>query len=189
MSWFEYKCYLVCSLPRYITDDGKVKIIDVSFAPKHKGYTNLFATKIIETLQLIRVQSTVAELFQTTPYIVHSIMEDAVDRVLKYRGEVNNLQNVSLDEKSYTKRHKYATILIDSDKDYVVEMIEGRKEKNVKALFFSFNSQEMQPTLKRVNMDMWKPYMNAVSDISPQAMIVHDKFHLFKQKKTDWLHH
>ncbi len=60
-------------------------------------------------------------------------------------------------------------------------MIEGQKEKKVKALFFSINSQERQPTLKRVNMDIWKPYMHAVSDIAPQAMIVHDKFHLFKK--------
>jgi len=181
LSWFEYKCYIVCSLPRYVTDDDKVKVIDVSFAPKHKGYTNLFARKIIETLQLIRVQSTVAELYQTTPYIVRSIMEDAVDRALEHRGDVNDLQNVSLDEKAYTKGHKYATILINSDKDCVVEMIEGRKKKNVKALFFSVTSQEQQPTLKRVNMDMWQPYMDTISEIAPQAMIVHDKFHLFKK--------
>ncbi|WP_042006756.1 transposase, partial [Capnocytophaga canis] len=49
------------------------------------------------------------------------------------------------------------------------------------ALFFSVNSQEKQPSLKRVNMDMWKPYINAIKDIAPQAMIVHDKFHLFKK--------
>jgi len=64
-------------------------------------------------------------------------MEDAVDRALEHRGDVNDLQNVSLDEKHYTKGHKYATILIYSNKDYIVEMIEGRKKKNVKALFFS----------------------------------------------------
>ncbi len=108
---------MVCFLPRYVTDDGKVKVIDVDFAPKHKGYTNQFSVKIIETLQLIRVQSTVAKLFQTTPYIVRSIMNDAVDSALEHRGNVNDLQNVSLDEKAYTKGHRYATILIDSDND------------------------------------------------------------------------
>ena len=29
-------------------------------------------------------------------------------------------------------------------------------------------------------MDMWKPFMNTIKSIAPQAIIVHDKFHLFK---------
>ncbi|MGC4128199.1 MAG: ISL3 family transposase [Bergeyella sp.] len=142
---------------------------------------HLFASKVIEALQKIKVQSTVAELMNTTPYIVRSIMENAVEKALLERGEVRDLEHISLDEKAYTKGHQYATILIDSDKDYVVEMTEGRKEKNVKALFFSLNSEEKQPSIKRVNMDMWKPYMNVINEIAPQAQIVHDKFHLFKK--------
>ncbi len=181
LNWFDYRCYIVCSLPRYLADDGKPKTIDINFAPKFKGYTHLFAAHIIEALQKVKVQSTVADLFHTTPYIVRSIMEDAVERGLAQRSEINDLEYVSLDEKAYTQGHKYATILIDSQKNYVVEMIEGRKEKNVKALFFSLNSQERQASIKRVNMDMWKPYMNAVSEIAPNAIIVHDKFHLFKK--------
>lgn len=181
LNWFEYRCYLVCSLPRYLSEDGKPKVIDINFAPKSKGYTNLFALKIIESLQKVRVQSTVAELFSTSSYIVRSIMESSVEYGLEQRGEINNLEYISLDEKAYTQGHKYATILIDSDREYVVEMIEGRKEKSVKALFFGLNSSEEQPSIKRVNMDMWKPYMNAIQDIAPQAIIVHDKFHLFKK--------
>ena len=181
LNWFDYRCYLVCSLPRYVSEDGKPKTIDINFAPKSKGYTHLFASKVIEALQKIKVQSTVADIMNTTPYIVRSIMEAAVEKALSQRGEVNGLEHISLDEKAYTKGHKYATILIDSDKDYVVEMTEGRKEKNIKALFFSLNSKEKQPLIKRVNMDMWKPYMNVINEIAPQAMIVHDKFHLFKK--------
>ena len=69
------------------------------------------------------------------------------------RGAINDFEHVSIDEKAYRKGHKYASILIDSDKDYVMELTEGRAEKDVKALFFSFSSQEEQPQLKSVNMD------------------------------------
>jgi len=34
--------------------------------------------------------------------------------------------------------------------------------------------------LKAVSMDMWKPFMNGVSDVFPDADIVHDKFHIIK---------
>jgi len=181
LSWFDYSCYLVCKLPRYIDSDGKPKVIELNFAPKNKGYTYLFSQKIIEVLQKVRVQKTVADLLQTTAHIVRSVMEQAVENALEERGEVSDFENISLDEKAYAKGHAYATILIDSDKEYIIEMNEGRKEKSVKALFFSLNTKEHQPQIKRVNIDMWKPYMNAMKDIAPQAVQVHDKFHLFKK--------
>jgi transposase len=149
--------------------------------PKDKVLAQKISSVVAQALQRVRVQNTVAELFNTSAYIVRSIMESAVEYGLEQRGEIANLKHVSLDEKAYTQGHKYATILIDSDNDYVVEMTEGRKEKNVKALFFSLNSSETYPNLQRVNVDMWKPYMKAIKDIAPKAIIVHDKFHLFKK--------
>jgi transposase len=181
LSWFEYRCYLVCSLPRYVDKDGKVKVIEPVFADKGRGYTHRFSRAIIETLQKVRVQKTVAEILQTTPYIVRSVMDEAVERAIEKRGLVNDFKNVSLDEKAYAQGHEYATILIDSDKEHVVEMVEGRDEISVKGLFFCLSGEETQPQIERVNVDMWRPYMNAMHAIAPQALLVHDKFHLFKK--------
>lgn len=184
LNWFEYRTFLVCSVPRYRSADGKVKLIDISFAPKSRSYTNKFSQYVIEFLKAIRVQSTTAKLLNTTPYIVRSIMEDAVENALAKRGFVTDFENISLDEKAYKPGHEYATILIDSDKDCVINLAQGRKEKSVKALFFEVNEQETQPQIKRINIDMWKPYMNVMKELSPKALQVHDKFHLFK-KLTD----
>ena len=181
LSWFEYPCFIVCRLPRYVDNSGKVKTMEGSFATQGKSYTHLFSTQVIAALQKIKVQQTVAHLFHTSPYIVRSIMENAVNHALAARGELTDLQTISLDEKAFKKGHKYATILIDSQKDYVVEMTEGRAEKEVKALFYCINSQEKQPQLERVNIDMWKPYINVIEEIAPQATIVHDKFHIVKK--------
>jgi hypothetical protein len=63
---------------------------------------------------------------------------------------------ISLDKKAFKKGHNYATILIGSQRDYVVEMAESRSEKDVKSLFYCVNLQEKQPQLQRVNIDMWK---------------------------------
>src|SRR5690554_2008584 len=115
LNWFEYKCYLIGSLPRYIAEDGKPKVIDINFAPPQKGYTHLFAREIIYALKKVRVQSTVADLFNTTDYIVRSIMESAVENGLEERGLIKDFKNISLDEKAYTKGHHYATILKNAD--------------------------------------------------------------------------
>lgn len=184
LNWFEYQCYIRCSLPRYINSEGKVTTIDIGFAPKSRSYTHKFSSYAIMCLKEIRVQNTAAKLLNTTPYIVRSIMEDSVDYGLENRGFVTDFKNVSLDEKAYKPGHEYATILIDGDKNCVLNLTEGRKEKSVKALFFELNEQEKQPQIERVNIDMWKPYMNVMNELSPHAMQVHDKFHLF-QKLSD----
>ena len=181
LGWFQYRCYIFCRLPRYINKDNKVKTIQAVFANPMKGYTLLFASYVIEVLLAIKVQHTTAKLFKTSSYIVRTIMEDAVENGLNMRGDVSDLKNVSLDEKSFLKGHKYATILIDSDKDYVVEMTEGRKGENVIALFFSATNQEELPQISRVNIDMWEPYIKTMKKIAPNAKQVHDRFHLSKK--------
>ena len=80
LSWFDYKCYIVCRLPRFIDLDGKVKVIDISFASKNRGYTHLFSQNIIESLQTVRVQKTVADLYGTTPYTVRTIVENTTKK-------------------------------------------------------------------------------------------------------------
>jgi transposase len=181
LSWFDYKCYLVCNLPRYKNEEGKVKTIEPNFAPKGKSYTHLFCKKAIELLQQIRVQQTVATLMNTSAHIIRSIMENYVEQQLALRKAVKNLTHISIDEKAFGKGHDYATILIDSNKEYVVELCEGRKEEHVKALIYNVTGEETLPQLKRVNMDMWVPYMNTFKALSPQALIVHDKFHLIQK--------
>jgi len=181
LSWFEYPCFIVCRLPRYVDSKGKVKTMEASFAEPGKSYTRLFSSHIIVSLHEIKVQQAVANQFNTTPYIVRSIMENAVNKALDARGDVTDLRTISLDEKAFQKGHKYATILIDSERDYVVELTEGRAEKDVKSLFYCATSQEDLPDIQRVNMDMWKPYINVIEEIAPQAMIVHDKFHIVKK--------
>src|SRR5690554_206326 len=107
-------------------------------------------------------------------------MESAVGNGLEERGLVKDFKNISLDEKAYTKGHHYATILIDGDTNTVLDMVEGRKEEDTKTLFINVSGETKQPQLSRVNMDMWKPFLNTIKSIAPQATIVHDKFHLFK---------
>jgi len=80
LPWFQYRCYIKCKTPRYVSTEGQVKSIPVPWAESRKGYTNLFATHVIAMLQLVQVQNKVAVICQTTDYIIRSIMEDAVNK-------------------------------------------------------------------------------------------------------------
>ena len=71
--------------------------MEVSFAHKGKSYTRLFSAHVIAALQEIKVQHAVANLFQTSPYIVRSIIENAVNDALDARGEITDLRTVRLE--------------------------------------------------------------------------------------------
>ncbi len=108
-------------------------------------------------------------------------MEDAVRRGMERRGTVQGLQCVSIDEKAYSKGHNYATILIDDQRGEVFDLVKGRTEKSTRELFVKVTGQEVCPTIERVNLDMWHPYMKVTAEVAPDALQVHDKFHLFKK--------
>ena len=102
---------MVCSLPRYIDQEGKAKVIEVEFADKNKGYTHLFSQKIIECLQAVKVQKTVAEWLQTTAHIARSVMDNSVEKTLEKREIIQGFKNISLDEKAYTNFNCLFSIL------------------------------------------------------------------------------
>jgi hypothetical protein len=56
-------------------------------------------------------------------------MESAVSKALDSRGDVTGLKTISLDEKAFSEGHNYATILVDSQKDCVIELGEGRAKR------------------------------------------------------------
>jgi len=184
LPWFQYRCYIKCKIPRYVSTEGQVKSIPVPWAESRKGYTNLFAAHVIAMLQLVQVQNKVAVICQTTDYIIRRIMEDAVNKAIDKRGIVNDLEYISIDEKAFAKGHEYASILIDSRVGKVLEMTEGRKAENVAAMVFALSDEEVLPKIKMVNLDMWEAYMKIMEKIAPNAVQIHDKFHLV-QKLSD----
>jgi transposase len=87
LSIFQYRSYIVCSVPRYKNKQGEVKTLPVPWAESYQSYTHLFSNHIIDLLQQVQTQSAVAKLAKTTPGIVSSIMTQSVEKGLERRGE------------------------------------------------------------------------------------------------------
>ncbi len=62
-----------------------------------------------------------------------------------------------------------------------MELTEGRRAENVQAMVYTLTDQEVLPEIRMVNLDMWEAYMNSMKTIAPNAIQVHDKFHLIKK--------
>lgn len=104
-------------------------------------------------------------------------MEKAVERGLMRRGTTERYVNLGIDEKSYHKRHKYATVLY-ADDGHIVDLVEGRTKASVKKLLTKSLTQEQRDGIKAVSMDMWEPFITGVTKYMPKALICHDHYHL-----------
>jgi transposase len=176
---FDYKTFVNFRTPRGKTYKGNVVKIPVPFADSRVSFSYLFEVKVIKTLELSKNQTATAKYLNTTFEIIHHIMERAVNRGLNKRN-LEDLTDISLDEKSVFDGHNYITILSDPIQKRVIDIIMGRKKEDVEELFYSTLSAKQRSKIRNVTMDMWQSFMSCVQDLIPQASIVHDNFHIMK---------
>jgi len=91
--------------------------------------------------------------------------------------DYEGLRILAIDEIAVRKGHKYMTVLIDHETGRVVWMGEGRSKQTL-AQFFEGMTDAQKAAVEAVAMDMWEPYIQAVSEALPQAKIVFDLFHV-----------
>lgn len=99
---------------------------------------------------------------------------------LQHRFEAPSLDNltvIGIDEVSYRKGHKYLTCVFDLNDPRLIWVGIG-KNKEVLSQFFGTLGQQRCQHIKAVAIDMSRAYIEGVQEHCPNALIVHDKFHL-----------
>jgi len=154
-----------------------VRVEAVPWAPVHSGFTYEFE----DTVGYLAQQCT-----KTTVSVLMRIAWDTVgriiERVVKRHGpddQLEGLTTIGVDEISYRRRHKYLTVVIDHGSAEVVWVREGKNAKTLKA-FFTELGEERCGELEAVTMDMSGAYIKAVTEATPQAKLIFDRFHVQK---------
>lgn len=176
---FDYVTFINFKAPRVKNEKGEIRQIDIGWIDGRVSYSYKFENKVIEALLLSKNQSKTADFFGTTFDIVHSIMLRAVHRGL-LRRNLTEMPALSIDEKSFGNGHKYMTVLSDPYQKRVLDVIEGRKQENAEELIISTLTPKVLEQVKLFTMDMWDPFMSAAKEVTPNAEIIHDKFHIAK---------
>jgi len=94
---------------------------------------------------------------------VHAIQERAVKRGLE-RRKTEPVARLGVDEKFFTRGHRYFTLVNDLDRGRVLFVEESRSEESMDG-FWSSLSEEQIRGVESVAMDMWDPYINPHSTI------------------------
>lgn len=169
---------IVARIPRISCAAHGVKTVSVPWADAHSRWTLLFESFAIKVLLGTSNITRAMALLGIGWEQVQGIQEHAVARGLAARkNEV--IPYAGLDEKSFLKGHKYASLMTDLGKGRVLDVVQERTKESAKRLIEIALTSEQRGAVKAIAMDMWRPFMEAWKEAS-DAPIVHDKFHVSK---------
>ena len=89
-------------------------------------------------------------------------------------------KNMSVDEVSWLKYHRYLTIVIDTDIKKVIWNAQGRK-KEVLNRYYEALGPESCEKIESVAMDGARTYISSTQEYAKKALIVYDKFHVIQK--------
>jgi transposase len=125
-------------------------------------------------------QSAAKSVVSTMMRVAWATVGAIVGRVVaKHRGPdaLDGLTHIGVDELSYRKHHEYVTVVVDHARGAVVWAAPGKNADTLRS-FFAELGAERCAKLEAVTIDMSGAYIQAVSEASPQAKIVFDRFHV-----------
>jgi transposase len=164
-------------VPRVSCQTHGVKQVRVPWAEANSHFTALFEALVINWLKETSI-SGVSQLLDLSWDQVAGIQERAVKRGLE-RREAMPLENISVDETSFQKRHEYVTVIYDKDHDVILDTLDDRKAETLEKWLKNRPESHLN-SIKTVSMDMWDPFILAVKNsiADPQEKICFDRFHV-----------
>ena len=169
--------YLHARLPRVKCPAHGVRQVLAPWAGPGSQFTLRCEIWLIDTLKECDV-SGVGRLTGTSWDEVWGIMARAVSRGLA-RKEHQIPAYLGVDEKAFTKRHRYETIVCDLKRGTVEYVVDDRTQESLERYYRQFTVEELEG-VKAVAMDMWDPFIAATKKYVPEASdkIVFDHFHV-----------
>lgn len=149
----------------------------LDFIESNRRYTNRFEQFIGMLCREMTVKA-VSKLTGLHWESVRAIDKKYIESKLG-QTDWEKVTEISIDEVSYKKRHKYFTIISDRTTRRIISIIHGRKNKAISRFFKSLD-KKIRNQIVLVTMDMWKAYRKAVRKWLPFAVIVYDKFHIIR---------
>lgn len=176
----DHYTYLHASLPRVDCLDCGVHTISPDWSDGQSRFTLQFESYIIDVLEQNQVISKSALLLRLAEHQVRYVRDKAVRRGLSRRKQNSFYQvfHLCIDEKSLFKGHHYVTILYDGQTGAVLEVVEHRTIESTNLAINMLGEQLDLSATKVVTMDFWDAFKTAVTQKMPNALIVHDRFHI-----------
>lgn len=120
-----------------------------------------------------------SELLHIPTSTLSDLLHQSITR-LRDGHRIRALKSIGVDEISYCKGHKYATIVYDLDRSCVLWVGKGKGRATIDIFFNESLSPYQKQQIKWASCDMSEAYMGALKHHCPNATLVLDRFHIVK---------
>jgi len=128
-------------------------------------------------------QKAAAQLLRIHQSTLSDILHRTITRI-RDGHRIRGLRTIGVDEISYAKGHKYATLVYDLDRSCVVWVGPGKGRETIDVFFKEVLSEYQKDQIKWACCDMSEAYTNAIKAHCPNATLVLDRFHIVKALNT-----
>lgn len=163
LDFMGYHTYLFVRVPRIKNSLGEIRSVPIPWADDDHRQSRDFEDYAIKVLQATHNQTKAGELLGISYDKLHRIMRMSVKRGLQRRNlSADEIPHIHMDEKSYRKGHKYATVISDSIGNRVLDVGKDRTQDAAESLLESTFSARQLKKMKAVCVDMWDPFIGAI---------------------------
>src|SRR5665647_2044121 len=153
-------------LPRIECPEHGVLQIVSGLGEDNSSMTYEFESLVLDLEQECSIES-VCRLLDMNWHPSWGMMERAVERG-KERKTHRIPERIGVDEKSFSKGHRYETLVYDIDAGTVDYVGDKRDQNSLEQYYKQFRLEERKE-VKCVAMDMWDPYIAATKAYIPEA--------------------
>jgi len=170
------QCRVRYALRRVNCPGCGVKVEEVPWAESGSGFTLPFEGHTAYLAQRTD-KTTVVEQMRIAWPTVGKIIQRFMRRAHKDTDRLDGLRFIGVDELSYRRHHEYVTVVVDHERGEIVWAAEGKSAATLKS-FFERLGEARCAELEAVTIDLSGAYIKAVTEATPNAKIIFDRFHV-----------
>ena len=151
---------------------------NIPWAEPHARVTYRFEYALLMYCSIMTQKAT-AKLLKISTSTLSDILHRTITRV-REGHRIRGLTHIGIDEISYCKGRKYATIVYDLKRSCVLWVGMGKGRKTIDRFFTEELSRYQRKQITAACCDMGRAYIGAIEHWCPNATLVLDRFHIVK---------
>jgi transposase len=169
--------------PREIWCPTHGRVVEaIPWAGRFARVTYRFEYVMLKYCQIM-TQKAAAQLLRIPRSTLSDVLHRTITRI-RDGHRIRGLKTIGIDEISYAKGHKYATLVYDLDRSCVVWVGRGKKRETIDVFFHEVLSDYQKKQIRWACCDMSDAFMGAIKAHCPNATLVLDRFHIVKALNT-----
>lgn len=151
---------------------------NIPWASPYARVTHRFEYSLL-TYCSVMTQKAAAQLLKISTSTLSDLLHRTITTI-REGHKIKGFTHIGIDEISYCKGRKYATIVYDLKRSRVVWIGKGKGRKTIDIFFKKELSDYQRQQIIAASCDMGQAYIGAIEHWCPNATLVLDRFHVVK---------